>query len=154
MTQTLKHQMPNPKAPRTKESVGSKAQTAAESWEHRPPACRVSSLSNASNQCAQDFVNAVCANAFCSSSRTLTFWICDACPYRPAVRAGISFASCAIVASCCAILRCVLKTLAQQTCKSVVWLISDYCASVVLLIFPKTKTMCSEGLLCNLWTME
>jgi hypothetical protein len=54
----------------------------------------------------------------------------------------------------CAILRCVLKTLAQQTCKSVVWLISDYCASVVLLIFPKTKTRCSEGLLCNLWSIE
>jgi hypothetical protein len=28
------------------------------------------------------------------------------------------------------------------------------CASVVLLIFPKTKTMCSEGLLCNLWSIE
>jgi len=27
-------------------------------------------------------VKAVCANAFCSSSRTLTFCICDASPYR------------------------------------------------------------------------
>src|SRR5215469_15901728 len=97
---------PNAKPPSTKESVGPnlKTATAAEPWEHRPQACRVSTLSNASNQCA--------------------------------------------------ILRCVLKTLAQQTCKSVVWLISDYCASVVLLIFPKTKTMCSEGLLCNLWSIE
>jgi len=39
-------------------------------------------LSNASNQCAQDFVNAVCANAFCSSSRALTFCICDAYPLQ------------------------------------------------------------------------